>query len=351
MSKKKSNNKKNPENPEDTQNTQDIDTDVVVDNIETGGNDGDINQNEISGKAESADPVGSVGSAETVETVETIETAEFAESFDNINNIEDIDDNNENIPGLLKIQPPQLSPKKKSRGAFQESIFGITAILMIICVVTVFIVSVIHSLTAPAIEKRLAAEKREAVAGLFGENAAAEILTGFEGIYSGFAAPVTEVSIVKDKSSQKFTGYCVTVTPQGFSDQIIILVAVNPDISVKGTKILSMNETSGIGTKIGNEDWFGEQFKNKKQNIEYSKTEVEPEENAIKIIAGATKSSKAFLNGVNAALDVADEIRRQMAGAAQPTEERTEEIDEIDGIEDSTGNETNEMDGEVNPDE
>jgi len=281
--------------------------------------------------------------SEEIKTVETVET-EASEIVDAAENSIDVPELLE-LPEIPEIQPMQLSPTKKNKDAFKafkESILGTTAILAIICVVTVFVVSLLHSLTAPVIEKRLADEKHEAVVSLFSEKAQSEILTGFEDIYSSFAAPVTEVIIVKDKSSQKLAGYCVTVAPQGFADEIIILVAINPDITVKDTKILSMNETSGIGTKIENENWFGDQFKHKKINIKDSKTEVNPDENAIQIIAGATKSSKAFLSGINAALDVADEIKRQMTGAAQSTDITEESNEPVETIE---------TEGEENPDE
>ena len=223
----------------------------------------------------------------------------------------------------------EILDAKKNRWSFKESIFGITAILAIICVVTVFIVALIHGLTEPIINKRLVDEKQEAIESLFGDKADYETITGFEDLYSNFAAPVTEAVIVKDKSSQKLLGYCVTVTPQGFADQIIMIVAVNTNITVKDTKILSLSETSGYGTKIESEDWFGNQFRHKGKNIKDSKVEVPSGENTIKTIAGATVSSKAFLNGVNAALDIADEIRRQQTAV-------TEEFPDLSDLTDLT---------------
>ena len=66
-----------------------------------------------------------------------------------------------------------------------------------------------------------------------------------------------------------------------------------------------MAETSGIGTKIES-DSFLLQFKDKSGNI--AGVGSEPEKNQIQTISGATKSSKAFLRGVNAALAVAEQI-------------------------------------------
>jgi len=208
----------------------------------------------------------------------------------------------------------EISPAEKNIGAFEKfkgSVAGITVILGIITVVMALVLALLNSFTAPVITKRIADEKNEAVANLFGAETELEILTGFEDIYLNFAAPVTEVLLVKDISSQNLIGYCVTVIPKGYGGQIMMLVAVNPDISVKSTKILSMSETSGLGTKIESEKWFGKQFEDKK------KTEISNANNAnnnINAIAGATVSSKAFINGINAALDISEEISRQMSG-------------------------------------
>ena len=264
-------------------------------------------------------------------STENIEIIEIIENIETDEIVEPEHSQIPELPELIEILPPSNLPDqphiKKSFGRFKESIFGITAILGIITLVTALVLALVNSLTAPVIAQRLADEKQKSIAVLFGDGKDFEIVTGFEDIYSNFAAPVTEVAVVKDKSSQKIAGYCVTVTPQGFSGQIIMLVAVSSDISVKGTKILDMNETAGLGTKIESEEWFGGQFKHKRKDIKDSVANPDSDENAVKIIAGATKSSKAFLNGVNAALEIAEEISRQMKISGTPeTQGTTEEI-------------------------
>ena len=282
--------------------------------------------------------------AETVETTETaepIEPIETSEPIDPVEENESNENNEENaeFPEVLDIQTPQLpefSKTKKPGTPFKESVFGITVILGTISVVMAFVLALLNSITAPVIAQRLADEKNEAVASLFGEGAESETLEGFEDIYLNYDAPIKEVETVKYNQSPKIAGYCVTVTPQGFGGQIIMLVAVNPDITVRDAKILSMSETSGLGTKIGSEEWFGKQFKNKQKNIRDSKTDVPSGENAIKVIAGATRSSKAYLTGVNAALDVAGEISRRLNGTSE-SDEITEDTDESDESEEGEG--------------
>jgi len=230
------------------------------------------------------------------------------------------------------MQENQNEPKTP----FKDSVFGTAAILTVITVIMVFALSLLHSFTAPVIEQRLHDEKEAAVAELFGAGVDYEALTGFEEIYSDFDAPVLEVLLVSDEHRpgyDKTAGYCVMVAPKGFADKIIMLVAVNPNVTVKGTLILSMSETAGYGTKInsgGGGGWFREQFKNKTRAINDIRIEPASDENAIQIIAGATVSSRAFLKGVNAALDVAAEIRELMRAAQAEEYDEYEEYDDYD---------------------
>ena len=70
-----------------------------------------------------------------------------------------------------------------------------------------------------------------------------------------------------------------------------MLVAITPDLSVKGVEIVSMSETSGIGTKAA-EPAFLKQFA--KQNIDGVKN--------VDTISGATKTSKPVIEAVCASL-------------------------------------------------
>jgi electron transport complex protein RnfG len=223
-------------------------------------------------------------------------------------------------------------------------------ILGVISFVTVLILAIMNSITAPVIAQRLADEKRESIASLFGDEIEYDIAPEYI-----VSAPVTEAIIVKNIWSKELDGYCVIVTPKGFNGKIVMLVAVNPDITVKDIKILEMSETAGQGTKIDSEKSFRDQFKYKTKDIRIGITG----ENTVNVIAGATVSSRAFVNGVNAALAAADEISRKMSGAEDelPTEEFEQPDDdtEPDGINDLDElNETAENEEESageNPDE
>jgi hypothetical protein len=97
-----------------------------------------------------------------------------------------------------------------------------------------------------------------------------------------------------------------------------MLVAVSPAGTVIDTAILSMSETAGQGTKI-EEKQFRDQFKNKSKDITLG-TGGTIGVNSIDTIAGATISSKAFLNGVNSALAVVSKLIEENSITSNNTE-------------------------------
>lgn len=215
---------------------------------------------------------------------------------------------------------------------FKESVFGTAAILGMITLCVGLVLAALNFLTAPVIEKRLHDDMEDSITGFFGG--------GFEYEYIDFefAAPAAQAVYVRDASSKKLAGYCVKVVPRGFSGDIVMLVAVNSNITVKNVKILEMSETAGIGTKIESEAWFAEQFKFKSRNITEARP-PKPGDNTIDTVSGATKSSRAFLEGVNAALEAANEIKNQTAPKMtekekETTETETETETESEGISD-----------------
>lgn len=115
--------------------------------------------------------------------------------------------------------------------------------------------------------------------------------------------PIKAVYAAKSVENETL-GYCIRVTPNGHSDVIDMVVACNADDAVTGVQILSIGDTPGIGLKVQNDQNFQKSVLgiknpvNPVQSTPSSKREVQ-------VIAGATVSSKAYINGVNAAIEVA----------------------------------------------
>lgn len=279
-----------------------------------------------------------IKSGEDIEIVESEEIIEETEETEETEIVEQPVEIVETVETEEETKEPEIEPEtqvKKSGVPFKDTMLGTTVILGVITVITAFMLALLNHFTAPVIEKRLNEHKEDAVAELFGDGMYPEKLPDGlvgkheEDIYVKYFL-VTEVLLIKNSASDEFAGYCVTVDPKGFVDKIIILVAVNPDITVKDTKIIDISETAGQGTKIDSENWFREQFKYKSKDIKDVTIEPYPGKNEIQVIAGATISSRAFTHGVNEALAAAEEIGRRMnaANGSESTKIQPEEIKE-----------------------
>ena len=78
-------------------------------------------------------------------------------------------------------------------------------------------------------------------------------------------------------------------------------MGVQNDGTLNGISILSISETAGLGMKA-NTDSFKDQFKNKKvEKFSYTKTGATSDDQ-IDAISGATITTNAMTNGVNAGL-------------------------------------------------
>ena len=114
----------------------------------------------------------------------------------------------------------------------------------------------------------------------------------------------TEVLSVQRAKDEKGTviGYCVEVSPKGYSDQIDMMVGLNAEGEITDTSIISISDTPGIGTRV-KEPEFTEQFIGKSGVLTAVKGTTTAK-NEVMLISGATYSSSGFSNGVNAALRI-----------------------------------------------
>lgn len=131
----------------------------------------------------------------------------------------------------------------------------------------------------------------------FDEETAANLLKD-----SGYAAAdITEVAVGK-KGPEETVGYVVNVTShEGYAGDIQISVGIASDGTVKGIEVLSISETAGLGMKAAEQE-FKDQFKDKNvDKFSYTKT-GEQGDDKIDAISGATITTNAVTNAVDAAL-------------------------------------------------
>jgi electron transport complex protein RnfG len=156
-------------------------------------------------------------------------------------------------------------------------------------------------------------------ARLDAENARREVLAEadrFEALENidSITSKRQELNIVKEAykafKGDSVIGHVFVVYSKGYGGDIQITVGVNNDGKITGVKIGENNETPGLGSKASEEP-FKSQFENVTPQgpLKLVKGKrAEPGE--IDAISGATVTSKAVVRGVQAAVDVASEIRK-----------------------------------------
>lgn len=102
------------------------------------------------------------------------------------------------------------------------------------------------------------------------------------------------------KNNQPVAAIIPSVTPQGYSGDIKILVGVNIDGTVAGTRVLSHKETPGLGDKIdlNKSDWILTFDGKSLENPEKSAWTVKKEGGVFDQFTGATITPKAVVNQV-----------------------------------------------------
>ena len=96
-------------------------------------------------------------------------------------------------------------------------------------------------------------------------------------------------------------GYAVEVVPSGFGGGITMMVGVSMDGNVTGVSIISHAETPGLGAVAAQDTDKGTQFRDQFVGL-VSGITIGDGDNQIDALSGATISSQAIVDGVNAAL-------------------------------------------------
>lgn len=102
-------------------------------------------------------------------------------------------------------------------------------------------------------------------------------------------------------------GYAVQVTPAGFDGDVNMMVGVDKEGKVLGISVISHTETAGLGAVAAANNSKGEAFRN--QFIGMSgELAVSKDGGEVDAITGATITSRAITEGVNAAMACVDNL-------------------------------------------
>lgn len=181
-----------------------------------------------------------------------------------------------------------------------------TGILLAITLIAGLLLGLVYQVTKNPIAEQEAKAKQEACQEVF-QDAASFGMIGVESVADvgwneeGYAQEsIDEVMEAKDASGE-LLGYVITVTTkEGYGGDIQFSIGVRLDGTVNGMSILSISETAGLGMRA--DEVLKPQFAGKRaEKFEYTKSGAAAE-NQIDAISGATITTNAVTNGVNAGL-------------------------------------------------
>ena len=180
-------------------------------------------------------------------------------------------------------------------------------ILLAITIVAGLVLGVVYQVTKEPIAQQEAKAKQKACQEVFSDAASFEAPEGFseEAAYQVISEQypnqdINEVVKAVDASGESL-GYVITVTThEGYGGDIQFSIGIRNDGTVNGISILSIAETPGLGMNA--EKVLKPQFAGKTvEKFEYTKTGAAAE-SQVDAISGATITTNAIVNGVNAGL-------------------------------------------------
>ena len=166
--------------------------------------------------------------------------------------------------------------------------------LFIIAAVVAAVLAGVNSVTKPVID-RLNAEKTQ--------KAIETVLPG------GFHTEITEYTDSTElvtKVYQGDNGYAVQVEPMGFDNTITMMVGIDNEGKILGMSVISHTETKDLGQVAAANNAKGEAFRGQYVGKSGTLTVIKSGEaaaNEVNAITGATITSKAVTEGINAALN------------------------------------------------
>ena len=195
-----------------------------------------------------------------------------------------------------------------------------TIAITVITLVSGLLLGVVNDITAGPIAKQQAAAKEAAYKEVFADADTFETVSSGEDAdleayldENGFKGQdINEVMLAKDSSGAEI-GYAFTVTTkEGYGGDIQFAMGIQDDGTLNGISILSIGETAGLGMRATTDE-FKNQFKDRNvEKFTYTKTGAAADDE-IDALSGATITTNAMTNGVNAGL-CAYRYEMQLAG-------------------------------------
>jgi RnfABCDGE-type electron transport complex G subunit len=215
------------------------------------------------------------------------------------------------VPWGVGAKGQVYNPDEKKKGfAVPKS----AVILMVITAIAGAALAGVYAMTKTTIDANQEAKKLQAYAEVvpggetfeYDETISAAI-EGFGGAVYGDGAfgkaYINEVAVAKDASGN-VVGYGISATTMdGYDGEISMAVGMDTDGKILGVSFTVLNETAGMGMLVNEESWRG-QFQDKQvDSFVLLKQGGSTADNEIDSVSGASTTSGAVVNAVNAAID------------------------------------------------
>lgn len=186
-----------------------------------------------------------------------------------------------------------------------------TIAITVITLVAGLALGAVNDITSAPIAEQQKKAKEEAYMAVFADAGSfGQVVLDEEGDASlaayldenGYGAQsIDEIMTAFDADGNEI-GYAFTVTSsEGYGGDIQFAMGVKNDGTLNGISILSISETAGLGMRADTDEFKG-QFSDKNvEKFEVTKTGA-TDDSQIDALSGATITSKAMVNGVNAGL-------------------------------------------------
>ena len=190
-----------------------------------------------------------------------------------------------------------------------DKIIKNTLILTVITVVSGLLLGLVYDITKEPIATAQENTRQEAFRSVLPEASSFEEYEGYDAEKAGellrengYDPDEISGAVTGKDGSGETVGYVVNViSHEGYAGDIKISVGIAADGTVTGIEMLSISETAGLGMKAAEAD-FKDQFKDRKvEKFSYTKS-GESGDDMIDAISGATITTNAVTNAVDAAL-------------------------------------------------
>ena len=175
--------------------------------------------------------------------------------------------------------------KKETTGKY---VFRLAFTLFLITSVVACCLAGVNGVTKPRIDAAKEEKARKAI----------------EAVLPGGGEPIEDFRDDSGLISKVYgsdAGYAVEVTPSGFGGPVTMMVGVSKDLKVLGISIVSQTETAGLGAVSAAKTSAGQAFRSQYEGLS-GVLAVSKDGGTVEAISGATITSRAVTDGVNAAL-------------------------------------------------